>query len=88
MKLEGPLSLLKSAPSALVGALLTAEIIADGDKLILRPAAHPREVEVGLPAEDVIHDLGAALHAVARDEPLLLIQGRSAVPSPNSEPCR
>jgi len=28
MKLEGPLSLLKSAPSALVGALLTAEIIA------------------------------------------------------------
>jgi EpsI family protein len=28
MKLEGPLSLLKSAPSALVGAILTAEIIA------------------------------------------------------------
>jgi len=31
------------------------------------PSFHPREVEVGLPAKDVVHDLGLAGHAVPPD---------------------
>ena len=44
------------------------DVALGGGDLVLRPALHPRELEVGLPPEHVIDDLGLADHPVRLDQ--------------------